>query len=124
MDIKEAVITCVQKKYADFSGRAGRPEFWWFALACLVAGIVTSFISDWLAMLVNLALLVPSLAVGARRLHDQDKSGWLQLIWLIPFVGWAVMIYFMVQPTGPANKYGDGPALPAVDVAPLPPGAV
>ena len=73
---------------------------------------------------VNLALLLPSLSVGARRLHDMGKSGWFQLIWLIPFIGWAVMIYWLVQPSvAGSNQYGEGPAMPA-DVAALPPGAV
>ena len=123
MDFKQAVIRCVRDKYADFNGRAGRPEFWWFALACFAVGAVLSIVGlDIIAMLVNLALLLPSLAVGARRMHDIGKSGWFQLLWLIPFIGWAVMIYFLVQPSAAANEYGEGPALPA-DVALPPPGA-
>lgn len=122
MDFKQSVITCLKHKYVDFGGRAGRPEFWWFALFSLVAGLVVGMVSDILGMLVNLGLLLPSLAVGARRLHDIGKSGWLQLLWIIPLLGWAVMIYFLVQPTGPANQYGEGPALP--DAPALPPGAV
>jgi uncharacterized membrane protein YhaH (DUF805 family) len=50
------------------------------------------------------------------------KSGWFQLVWLIPFIGWAVMIYWLVQPSAAANEYGDGPALPEAAAA-LPPGA-
>ena len=122
MDFKQSVTTCL-RKYADFSGRAGRPEFWWFALFCLALSLVVQLIlGDWIAMLVNLALLLPSLAVGARRLHDMGKTGWLQLVWLIPLVGWAVMIYFLVQPTEGPNQYGEGPALPDAPAA-LPPGA-
>ena len=64
-----------------------------------------------LQIVVGLGLLIPGLAVGARRLHDIGKSGWLQLIWIVPLIGWAVMIYWMVQPTGPANQYGTGPEL-------------
>jgi uncharacterized membrane protein YhaH (DUF805 family) len=121
MDFKQSVTTCL-KKYVEFNGRAGRPEFWWFALACLVAGLVVGLVSDMLAMLVNLALLLPSLAVGARRLHDMGKSGWFQLLWFIPVLGWAVMIYFLVQPSVGPNQYGEGPALPEGAPA-LPPGA-
>jgi uncharacterized membrane protein YhaH (DUF805 family) len=121
MDFKQAVTTCLQK-FADFSGRAGRSEFWWFALFTFVVSLVGSMINQWLGALINLAFVLPSLAVGARRLHDQDKSGWLQLIWIVPLIGWAVMIYFLVQPTGPANKYGTAPALPG-DAAALPPAA-
>jgi uncharacterized membrane protein YhaH (DUF805 family) len=123
MDFKQSVITCLKNKYVDFSGRAGRPEFWWFALFTLVVGLVIGMVSDMLAMLVNLGLLLPSLAVGARRLHDIGKSGWFQLLWFIPVLGWAVMIYFLVQPTGAPNQYGEGPALPDAPAA-LPPGAV
>jgi uncharacterized membrane protein YhaH (DUF805 family) len=124
MDFKQAVLRCVRDKYADFNGRAGRSEFWWFALACLVVGLVFSILGlDMIGMLVNLALLVPSLAVGSRRLHDIGKSGWFQLIWLIPFIGWAIMIYFLVQPSVGPNEYGEGPALPGGAEA-VPPGAV
>jgi uncharacterized membrane protein YhaH (DUF805 family) len=121
MDFKQSIVICLKNKYVDFSGRAGRPEFWWFALFCLVAGLLVQVIlGDIIAMLVNLALLLPSLAVGARRLHDIGKSGWFQLLWFIPFLGWAVMIYFLVQPTGGPNQYGEGPALPEAPA--LPPG--
>jgi uncharacterized membrane protein YhaH (DUF805 family) len=124
MDFKQAVIRCLRDKYVDFNGRAGRPEFWWFALFTLVLGLVFSLVGlDMIGALVNLALLLPSLAVGARRMHDMGKSGWFQLVWLIPFVGWAVMIYWLVQPSAPANEYGEGPEMPA-DAAALPPGAV
>jgi Predicted membrane protein len=122
MDFKQAVTTCL-KKYVEFNGRAGRPEFWWFALFCVVVSfLVEAVLGSWVGWLVNLALLLPSLAVGARRLHDMGKSGWFQLIWLIPLVGWAIMIYWLVQPSAAANQYGEGPAGP--EMAALPPGAV
>lgn len=121
MDFKQSVTTCL-KKYAEFGGRAGRPEFWWFALFTLIVGLVVGMVSDILGMLVNLGLLLPSLAVGARRLHDIGKSGWFQLIWLIPFLGWAFMIYLLVQPSVGPNQYGEGPAMPE-GAAALPPGA-
>jgi uncharacterized membrane protein YhaH (DUF805 family) len=78
---------------------------------------------EMIGMLANLALLLPSLAVGARRLHDMGKSGWFQLVWLIPLIGWAVLIYWLVQPSvaGP-NEYGEAAAQPARPA--LPPGAV
>ena len=121
MDFKQSVTTCL-KKYAEFGGRAGRPEFWWFALFTLIVGLVVGMVSDMLGMLVNLGLLLPSLAVGARRLHDIGKSGWFQLIWLIPFIGWAFMIYLLVQPSVGPNQHGEGPAVPE-GAAALPPGA-
>lgn len=123
MDFKQAVLRCVRDKYADFNGRAARPEFWWFALANVVVSVAFSLVGlDLLGMLVSLALLLPSLAVGARRLHDIGKSGWFQLIWLIPFIGWAIMIYFLVQPTVGPNEYGEGPATADLP-AEMPPGA-
>ena len=124
MDFKQAVLRCVRDKYADFNGRAGRSEFWWFALACVLVGLVFSMLHlDIIGMLVNLALLIPSLAVGTRRLHDIGKSGWFQLIWLIPFIGWILLVYWLAQPSTGPNEYGQGPALPE-EAAALPPGAV
>ena len=125
MDFKQSVLRCVRDKYADFNGRAGRPEFWWFALFCfLVAAVFNVLRLEMIGMLANLALLLPSLAVGARRLHDMGKSGWFQLVWLIPFIGWAVMVYWLVQPSvAGANEYGDAAARPENTPA-LPPGAV
>ena len=124
MDFKQSVIRCVRDKYADFNGRASRPEFWWFALACFLVAVVFNLLRlELLGALVNLALLLPSLAVGSRRLHDIGTSGWFQLIWLIPLIGWAIMIYWLVQPSAGPNEYGEGPA--AADVpAEMPPGAV
>ena len=125
MDFKQSVIRCVRDKYVDFNGRAGRSEFWWFALFCFAVSLVLNTIGlGLIAMLFNLAMLLPSLGVGARRLHDMGKSGWFQLLWLIPLLGWAVMIYFLVQPSAPANEYGEGPATADAPTAAVPPGAV
>jgi uncharacterized membrane protein YhaH (DUF805 family) len=124
MDFKQSVIRCVRDKYAEFNGRASRPEFWWFALACFLVAVVFNLLRlELLGLLANLALLLPSLAVGSRRLHDIGKSGWFQLIWLIPFIGWAIMIYWLVQPSVGPNEYGEGPA-PADVPAEMPPGTV
>ena len=115
-DIISAVKTCFQK-YVDFSGRAARPEFWWFFLFQIVVMIVTGMVSNILYGLAALALLLPGLAVGARRLHDIGKSGWWLLIGLIPLVG-LYLLYLLAQPTGPANEYGGGSGSPSV----VPPG--
>ena len=108
-DIQKAVRTCLSK-YADFSGRAARPEFWWFVLAQVVVNLILNMVIPVLGMLFSLAMLVPSLAAGSRRLHDIGKSGWLQLVLLIPLIGLLLLIYWMVQPgEAGANQYGPPP---------------
>ncbi|MBI5276406.1 MAG: DUF805 domain-containing protein [Burkholderiales bacterium] len=123
MDFPQAVKTCFQK-YVTFEGRASRPEFWWFMLACLLGGLATGMVSEMLNGLFNLAVLLPSLAVGSRRLHDIGKSAWFLLLWLVPIIGWGILIYWACQPGDPAaNAYGE-PAMPAAQEAATPPGAV
>ncbi|MBA2675774.1 DUF805 domain-containing protein [Ramlibacter sp.] len=122
MDIKQVVITCLRDKYVDFKGRAGKEEFWWFFLAQVVVLLVAGLLSNTLYVVAALALLLPGLGAGARRLHDTGKTGWLMLLGLIPVVGFIALVYFWIQPSVPANEWGAGPALP--DVAALPPGAV
>ena len=106
MDMQSSIKICF-KKFADFSGRASRSEFWWFQLfyiiVIIVAAIFDSFYVDNsqnmgpVELLSYLILLLPSLAVTARRLHDVDKSGWwmliaLTLIGLIPLFVWYVSV--------------------------------
>ena len=122
MDIKQAVLTCVRDKYVDFKGRAGKEEFWWFFLAQVIVLLVAGLIHDVVYVVVALALLLPGLGAGARRLHDTGKTGWLMLLGLIPILGFVVLVYFWVQPSAPANEWGAGPATP--DPRALPPGAV
>ena len=86
------------EKYADFSGRAPRPEYWWYTLAVIVAAIIVSIIESIvgldamlgpygpLSLLLMLGLLVPGLAVTVRRLHDTNRSGWWILIAAIPYL--------------------------------------
>jgi len=109
MDFQTAVKTCFSK-YADFNGRASRSEYWWFVLAEVIVLIVASLIHQYVYFIAALGFLLPALAVGARRLHDIGKSGWLQLLMLIPIVN-LVLIYFYVQPTQPeTNNYGEPPS--------------
>ena len=109
-DIQKAVKTCLTK-YADFNGRAARPEFWWFVLAQFVVAFILNMVVPILGGLFSLAMLVPSLAAGARRLHDIGKSGWLQLLGFIPIVGWIILIYWAAQPGEPgSNAYGPPPS--------------
>ena len=111
MTFVEAVKICFTK-YADFNGCASRPEFWWWVLFTFVASALLQTVSRDLSGLFSIGTLVPSIAVGARRLHDMDRSGWLQLLWLIPVVGWILLFVWCVEP-GKPNRYGTAPSGPA-----------
>ena len=113
MTFADAIKICFNK-YADFNGRAARPEFWYFFLFTLLVSLGLNIITQsmggaMVGMLFSLATLVPSLAVGARRLHDTNRSGWLQLIWLIPLIGWIILIIFLAQEGKDGNAYGPAP---------------
>ncbi|MDD5405596.1 MAG: DUF805 domain-containing protein [Sulfurovaceae bacterium] len=119
MTFFESISTCF-KKYSDFDGRASRSEYWWFALFIILGDILFSIsnscesmsFSEILYIIFNLIVLLPSLAVGARRLHDTGKSGWWQLIGLIPIAGAIVLIVFFAQkPQDGDNQYGHEIAL-------------
>lgn len=105
----------VVKQYANFNGRARRQEFWMYVLFYFIFAVVLSIVTGLIGLgfLVNiysLALLVPSLSVGARRLHDTGKSGWWQLIGLVPLIGIIVLIVFWAQDSTPGeNQYGPNP---------------
>lgn len=105
MNFTESIRTCFTK-YVDFNGRARRPEFWWWVLFVFLAGLVAQWLGNLPSMLVSLGTLLPSIAVGARRLHDIDKSGWWQLVGLIPFIGWIIMIWWCVQDSKEPNRFG------------------
>lgn len=103
----------VLERYAKFDGRAGRAEFWWYFLANVIAYVALAILAQIatiffvLYFLYWIALLVPSIAVGVRRLHDTDKSGWFMLLGLIPFVGGIILIVFCaLQGTAGPNQYG------------------
>jgi uncharacterized membrane protein YhaH (DUF805 family) len=133
MSFQDAVRTCLQK-YVDFSGRARRSELWFFVLFNVIVGVVASIIDGILGTrsgygygvvqsLASLALLLPNLAVGARRLHDTGRSAWWLLIALIPLVGAIILIVFYVQDSQGDNQYGPSPkplggAYPEPPVAP------
>ncbi|HUP99442.1 MAG TPA: DUF805 domain-containing protein [Aeromicrobium sp.] len=116
MSFQEA-IKSVLGNYAKFDGRARRSEYWYWALAVLVAEVIVlairaaaSGLGQILYFALVLAVLVPSLAVGVRRLHDTGRSGWWLLIALIPIIGAIVLIVFYVQDSQPgANEYGPSP---------------
>jgi uncharacterized membrane protein YhaH (DUF805 family) len=111
----------VMRKYAVFSGRAQRQEYWMFVLfnviIVLFLGIIDEMAdSDFessrstLTTLYVLATLIPFLAVGVRRLHDTGRSGWWMLIGVIPIIGAIVLLIFAVRDSQPTdNKYGPNP---------------
>jgi len=105
MSFVESIKTCFSK-YADFNGRASRPEFWWWFLFVVLLSVAAGMVSQMLSGLLSLAVLVPGLAVGARRLHDTDRSGWLQLLGLIPLIGVLVLIFWWVQEAKEPNRFG------------------
>jgi uncharacterized membrane protein YhaH (DUF805 family) len=115
-------IDCLTKKYACFSGRARRQEFWLFVLFNFIAGIVVGVISGvlvsvtnvaafaFLGTIYNLAVLIPGFAVLFRRLHDTGRSGWWWLIAFIPLIGIIVLIVFCCLDSQPGdNQYGPNP---------------
>lgn len=107
----------VLKKYAVFSGRSQRAEYWYFALfniiIFVVLGIISVVVGDdsrILGMLYSLAVFIPGLAVSVRRLHDIGKSGWMLLISLIPLIGAVWLLVLMVTDSNPGdNEYGPNP---------------
>ena len=111
MNFSEAVKVCF-RKYADFSGRAARPEFWWFVLFQVLVLLVAGMLGKFVYFVAVAGLFLPGIAVGARRLHDIDKSGWFQLVYLIPIIGILLLIYWFVQPSGGGNQYGSPEVTP------------
>jgi len=121
------------KRYADFSGRSRRKEYWMFALGYILLAIVISLLAVatggfgegspsgpffWLLILLVLALIIPSLAVQVRRFHDQDKSGWFVLRNFVPYVGGLIVLVFMcLDGTRGDNRFGPDPKQTAADVA-------
>ncbi|MED1204026.1 DUF805 domain-containing protein [Heyndrickxia acidicola] len=106
----------VLNNYAGFEGRARRKEYWMFVLFNFIFELIVRIVDailhthSLLPFLYGLAVLIPSLAVSARRLHDTGKSGWVQLINLIPVIGTIIFIVFMCQDSQDRpNKYGPVP---------------
>ncbi len=105
----------VLKKYVVFSGRARRKEYWYFALFSIIISIVLSVIDNLigfyvLASLYSLAVLLPSIGVSIRRLHDTGRTGWWIFIGLIPLIGTVILIIYMVIDSQEGtNQYGPSP---------------
>lgn len=107
-------IKCWQQ-YADFRGRARRSEYWYFVLFNLIVETVLEAIAyllgaNFLLSIYGLAIFIPSLAVGVRRLHDAGKSGWYMLVALIPLIGWIwlIILYCRDSQHG-TNEWGPNP---------------
>jgi len=122
MGFGEAVSTC-WKKYGDFDGRAQRPEFWWWILFVTLLQIAASIVLtvllvvfqnagflQWLGvlifMIVVLAVILPSIAVSVRRLHDRDLSGWWYLLGFVPFGSIVLLVWYVLPGTPGSNRYG------------------
>lgn len=107
------------KKYADFSGRSRRKEYWYFYLFNIIASFVLGFLDGmlfdaetigFLSGLYMLVALIPGVAVTIRRLHDTGRSGWWLLINFIPFIGSIIFLVFMLSDsTAGTNQYGPNP---------------
>ena len=118
----EEAVRSVLNNYANFSGRARRSEYWYFTLFNLIvetifnrlgAALDGNFLGTMIGVIAGvygLAILVPSLAVAWRRLHDTGRSGWLYLLNLIPLVGSIILLVFLCQDSQPgSNQYGPNP---------------
>ena len=122
-------IDSITKKYSTFEGRATRSEFWYYTLLSNIIYIALLFVSsiatliqaslniDFLSSLVStftlvwlIGTIIPGMALTCRRLHDTDKSGWLQLLILIPLIGPIVLIVFFASAgTEKENRFGPNP---------------
>ena len=116
---KEAIVSAIQQNYCNFSGRASRSEYWWYALFTFILSAAIGIIFCWsqdtmniVNGIVNLALLLPGLGLAVRRLHDIGKSGWWLLLAFIPLIGAIILIVWFCQNSQmEPNEYGPIPNL-------------
>ena len=118
MNFKEAVASGFSK-YVEFGGRAARSEYWYWFLFVFVVSICLSVLdiavfpaNDWspLSTVFSLAVFLPGLAVGARRLHDIDKSAWWLLLCFLPVIGWIILLVWAIfKGTSGENRFGADP---------------
>lgn len=119
MSMIDYVKKVVLENYANFEGRANRPEYWWFTLFNILVSVGINLLSlvipfiGIIGGLYALATLIPGIAVGVRRMHDINKSGWFLLVGLIPLIGWIWIIVLLVKEgDAGANQYGANPDNP------------
>lgn len=106
-------IDPIKNHYADFEGRVGRQEYWMFVLFSIIIQIPFEIVGlDIITMLILLGLLIPNIALGARRLHDIGRSGWWQLLFFIPIIGWIILIVWLTTKTEPIDNVYGAPAVP------------
>ena len=116
MDFQTSIKTCFNK-FAVFSGRASRSEFWFFVLFGFLGGIITVIIDVMILgypyeengpinLIFSVAIIIPSIAVAARRLHDINKSGWWQLLWITIIGGILLIIWHATEGENKKNKFG------------------
>lgn len=122
-------VKSVLSNYVNFSGRAARPEYWWWALAVFIVMFISGFLDTNviapllgfnagedaagtpLSLIISLAIFLPNLAVAVRRLHDIDKSGWWILIFFLPIIGFFLLLFWYVSKgTEGDNRFGPPPA--------------
>jgi uncharacterized membrane protein YhaH (DUF805 family) len=111
---KEAINTTILQKYLDFSGRATRSEYWYFVLfyflCAFIAGILDGILGlGVFSIIAVFGLLLPSLAVAVRRLHDTGKSGWWMLIGIVPLAFIVLLVFFCQKSDEAENAYGPRP---------------
>jgi uncharacterized membrane protein YhaH (DUF805 family) len=115
MTFTESVSYCLSN-YFTFGRRGSRSEYWWFVLACFLADAAGSIVDivigyQILGTLISLATLIPTIAAAARRLHDTERSGWWQLLGVIPIIGWILLIVWLAsRGTEGPNRFGRAPA--------------
>lgn len=121
VSFKDAVMRALTVNYCNFTGRASRSEYWWFCLFGFLLGFVVALVfsfSHTLEMtvsgLVSLALLLPSIGLGVRRLHDTGRSGWWYLLIFIPIIGTLLLLFWFCQESQmQTNEYGPVPNMSA-----------
>jgi uncharacterized membrane protein YhaH (DUF805 family) len=130
MNFQAAVASCFSK-YATFSGRAPRSEYWYFVLFCILASIVTAILDTALfrragfsplSTIASLGLVLPSLAASVRRLHDTGRSGWWVLLLFVPLVGQIILIVWYCTRGEPGpNRFGPPPFIQGEPAPAVPP---
>ena len=104
MTFAESILVCL-KKYAEFRGRASRPEFWWFFLFISLVASAFAYVNETLVSIFLIAILLPLLAAGTRRLRDCGMSGWWQLFLLAPVGGLVLLGFLWARPsTSPQSE--------------------